>query len=538
MDNAKFLAGVAAVFTDIGWFDTSHYVGLYPDTAAYPLGPARHYIDFGIAEKRVPRADSLLPYLRELFSKFFRLNLLPGVEADNAIAFLRWMLMYSRHFEALGGCTGRGLAAVSAIFRKTPAFRSVAGFKVPAGLSEREIVVLLICRGEQELVSRMLAEAIQMSGNDRSGQLETIRKSGYFDDAFYLAANPDVAAAGADPVLHYLEHGAAEKRDPSAKFSSEFYLANYTDVAAARLNPLLHFLEHGRAEGRQPLPALLQPARRTDAGAPDGQARPHLTALLAQLVTDRSIRAVSFDFFDTLVERKHPDPHMVFVTMAAHSAVKDTGIRDFKAVRVEAERLARSLKSTEVTLADIYRQLGRLSGLSEHETALLAELEKAAELDTLTVRPLGVAMLEHARQRKLKLAITSDFYIGKDFLCEVMRKLNIRHDDITVFVSAESGDTKHDGRLFDTVARVLNIPKKQILHIGDNAVSDYRQPLARGLAAGLVPTSLGLISARSRIDEIVVHGRGSGNRGMPGRPPAGDPAVPSAGRRAAAARAA
>lgn len=508
MDNAKFLAGVAAVFTDIGWFDTSHYVGLYPDTAAYPLGPARHYIDFGIAEKRVPRADSLLPCLRELFSKFFRLNLLPGVEADNTVAFLRWVLIYSRHFEALGGCSERGLAAVSGVFRKTPAFRSVTGFKAPAGLSEREIVVLLICRGEQELVGRVLAEAIQMSGNDRASEVETIRKSGYFDEAFYLAANPDVATAGADPVLHYLEHGATEKRAPSAKFSSEFYLANYPDVAATRVNPLLHFLKYGRAEGRQPLPSLMRPAQR-DAARVETPAHPHLTALLAQLVTDRSIKAVSFDFFDTLVERKHPDPHMVFVTMAGHSAVKDTGIRDFKAMRVEAERLARSLKSTEVTLADIYRQLGRLSGLPERETALLAELEKAAELDTLTVRPLGVAMLEHARQRKLKLAITSDFYIGKDFLCEVMRKLKIRHDDIAVFVSAETGDTKHDGRLFDTVARALNVPKKQILHIGDNAVSDYRQPLARGLVAGLVPTSLGLISARSRIDEIVVHGDGS-----------------------------
>jgi hypothetical protein len=35
-----------------------------------------------------------------------------------------------------------------------------------------------------------------------------------FNPGMYLAANPDVAAAGVDPLLHYLEHGAREGRRP------------------------------------------------------------------------------------------------------------------------------------------------------------------------------------------------------------------------------------------------------------------------------------------------------------------------------------
>jgi hypothetical protein len=35
---------------------------------------------------------------------------------------------------------------------------------------------------------------------------------GLFDEAAYLAANPDVAADGADPLRHYLEHGIGENR--------------------------------------------------------------------------------------------------------------------------------------------------------------------------------------------------------------------------------------------------------------------------------------------------------------------------------------
>ncbi len=42
----------------------------------------------------------------------------------------------------------------------------------------------------------------------------TISKSGLFDTAFYLERNPDVAEAGVNPLVHYIEHGAAEGRSP------------------------------------------------------------------------------------------------------------------------------------------------------------------------------------------------------------------------------------------------------------------------------------------------------------------------------------
>src|SRR5215470_15494290 len=40
-----------------------------------------------------------------------------------------------------------------------------------------------------------------------------IDSSGLFDAEWYLAQNPDVAAAGINPLVHYLRHGAAEGRD-------------------------------------------------------------------------------------------------------------------------------------------------------------------------------------------------------------------------------------------------------------------------------------------------------------------------------------
>jgi hypothetical protein len=70
------------------------------------------------------------------------------------------------------------------------------------------------------------------------------------DIEYYLSKNPDVRAAGLDPVAHYLECGWVEGRDPSATFSTQAYLDQNPDVAAASFNPLVHYLSHGSGEGR------------------------------------------------------------------------------------------------------------------------------------------------------------------------------------------------------------------------------------------------------------------------------------------------
>lgn len=73
-----------------------------------------------------------------------------------------------------------------------------------------------------------------------------------FDAAYYLAQNPDVAAAGADPYLHYITYGWKEGRNPSALFNTSYYLQQNPDVAAAGVDPLLHYRISGWHEGRDP----------------------------------------------------------------------------------------------------------------------------------------------------------------------------------------------------------------------------------------------------------------------------------------------
>lgn len=82
-------------------------------------------------------------------------------------------------------------------------------------------------------------------------QSDLIANSPLFDAHWYLETYPDVAAARANPALHFLENGWLEGRDPGPEFATSAYLRANPDVARAGLNPLLHFIEFGQSEGRE-----------------------------------------------------------------------------------------------------------------------------------------------------------------------------------------------------------------------------------------------------------------------------------------------
>ncbi len=109
-----------------------------------------------------------------------------------------------------------------------------------------------------------LVAQMQLAGNYGASLFQVSTKAGgyadvtvtapdpLFDASYYLAQNPDVAAAGIDPYQHYLAHGWREGRTPDAWFDGNYYLKQNPDVAAAGINPLLHFEQYGWKELRQP----------------------------------------------------------------------------------------------------------------------------------------------------------------------------------------------------------------------------------------------------------------------------------------------
>lgn len=93
-------------------------------------------------------------------------------------------------------------------------------------------------------------------GNDvrLEKEIDDIRRSGKFDEAYYLATNLDLEPQPSDPIRHYCEQGWREGRNPSDEFDTRGYLAAYRDIREAAMNPFWHYVTTGITEFREAHP--------------------------------------------------------------------------------------------------------------------------------------------------------------------------------------------------------------------------------------------------------------------------------------------
>ena len=94
------------------------------------------------------------------------------------------------------------------------------------------------------------------------GDYEVAKKSGLFDPEYYLATYPDVAQRNIDPLVHYLEEGAREGRNPRTGETIQIAAGYKVKFKAAKaLRDRLPAAEQAEALGLDPLPDR-RPGRR------------------------------------------------------------------------------------------------------------------------------------------------------------------------------------------------------------------------------------------------------------------------------------
>ncbi|MEA1831508.1 hypothetical protein U8607_05365 [Methylobacterium durans] len=222
-----------AHYANFGWregrdpdalFSTLGYRAAYADVGRAGVNPLSHYDQTGWREGRDPGAnfDTELYLLRN-----------PDVKAAG-IDPLAHYLDFGRY---------EGRAAPAPAIGRSADLNAARGFDVAFYLLDNADVAR-----EALAASDTLAFARQhyLTFGWREGR----DGNAFFDTDAYLRANPDVRAAGVDPLAHYDTFGWREGRDPSAAFDTSTYLAQNPDVAAARIDPLLHYLAYGIYEGR------------------------------------------------------------------------------------------------------------------------------------------------------------------------------------------------------------------------------------------------------------------------------------------------
>ncbi len=83
-----------------------------------------------------------------------------------------------------------------------------------------------------------------------------LKKSGLFDKHFYLRHYPDVRDQKVDPLLHYINFGAHEKRQPNEFFDTAYYLRNYPEITDLGINPLYYYLKKIKTEAAETVNVL------------------------------------------------------------------------------------------------------------------------------------------------------------------------------------------------------------------------------------------------------------------------------------------
>ncbi|HRM14573.1 MAG TPA: HAD-IA family hydrolase [Acinetobacter parvus] len=188
----------------------------------------------------------------------------------------------------------------------------------------------------------------------------------------------------------------------------------------------------------------------------------------------------SFDLFDTLVTRKIKHPHDIFICIEASGRVHYRSFLfkyiPFSRLRILCEKICRKFeKKEDINIYQIYNLLSFFI-LNSKE---ILNLEIELEYKVLYPIEKNVQLINSYIQSGKRVCITSDMYWPKKYILEILSRNNINVDH--VYVSSEIGLTKASGNLFKYIANELNFEFENIVHYGDNRVSDYVIPKKLGI---------------------------------------------------------
>jgi len=183
-----------------------------------------------------------------------------------------------------------------------------------------------------------------------------------------------------------------------------------------------------------------------------------------------SAEAVAFDVFDTLIVRPFWRPKDLFRFIEAES--KRDG---FAKERIDAEKRARRTIRPEVDLDEIY-------SVMDKRFRDLKDSEISAEISFCRADSDALALFAYAKEKGKRIVIVSDMYLPSEVISKILEKNGYSGYD-RLYVSNETGGSKHDGSMYDMVSKDLGLSDDKILMIGDNARSDTSVSRSKGMSA-------------------------------------------------------
>ena len=212
---------------------------------------------------------------------------------------------------------------------------------------------------------------------------------------------------------------------------------------------------------------------------------------------DAEVDLISFDIFDTLLER-HVEPPDTVKALAAHltstlftsATQRILPDESVVAVRHEIETTLRTQARVmgfdyECAFSDVARKIAQRLAPDEEaglQSALIkGELE--AESRALYLKGHVVELLASLRARGKRIVATSDMYLDGVLIDHLFKHFGLSGLVDRVYVSSDLKLGKYSGRLFRHVLEVEGVLPTRMVHVGDNRHSDFDAPVALGIRA-------------------------------------------------------
>ena len=205
----------------------------------------------------------------------------------------------------------------------------------------------------------------------------------------------------------------------------------------------------------------------------------------------------SFDVFDTLITRTTATPKGIFAIMQSelcnnpeYKNYPESLKKNFYYLRIDAEKISRyiqrsKIKVNEITIDDIYNQLGKGFFLSEEEKETLKSLELKTEIKNFIPISENIKKLSDLYYKNKKVILISDMYLQANIIRDFLRPFIPFINEIEIFSSCETLCGKGNGSAFEFVHNKLGIATKNWYHVGDNEKSDFAQAKKYGINAEL-----------------------------------------------------
>jgi len=182
------------------------------------------------------------------------------------------------------------------------------------------------------------------------------------------------------------------------------------------------------------------------------------------------LEVYSFDIFDTLLLRPYANPQEVWRVLEeqehAPGFAKARKAADAKTFK---EAIARN---GETTIEAAYELIPQYKHLMQKEMDL--------ERQVLRANPEMLKMWKELGAQGKHRIIVSDMYLSSDFIQDVLRENGFDGWD-GFYLSRDYDCRKSSGKLFELMLQKESVKPEDVLHIGDNLISDVKMPASLGI---------------------------------------------------------